>query len=464
MQPTTGSEKDRGRRVVAVGLVVLVVGATLVGTAAAVPAMGFRSADVSATTVVPGENLTVTATVVNVGDSGGAYTFEFERNGTDLAEQRVQVPANEDRTVNQTIQFNAPGVYRIEVNDNLAGVVRVQPARTRVVSESDAQRRIDVRASGVPASSPTTFDVPPTNRSFALQQWSTVTGQSTFRQDLTEYSDAADGPVELPPAEDSTLVGLVTVETTDDFREGQMRLVVNESVLADASLQQGDVAVYQRNASSWDRLETTAVEQRGNRVVYEATATRASAYVVGSLDTEVSVTSTSIRSTATETGQRLTLDGVVTNSGPVAGEYVAALFVNGEQVNRTTVTVPATGEAALSLSHEVSDAGTYSLALNGTSAGQVIISESQLQDGSSPGAGATSTAAPPAETDTQSGGGSGGAPAAPEFLPATVLGINTLYLGGGLAIALGAFIAILLLLRRGDSGGGGGRPGGFDEF
>lgn len=461
MQPPINSANKRGSRVIALCLIVVVVGSVFAGAAGAVPAIGIRNADLSETTAVPGERVTVTAEAVNVGDSRGGYTFEFERNGTAFAEQRVTVPANENRTVNRTVRFDAPGAYRITVDGKFAGVVRVQPARTRVVSENDDRRRIDVRASGVSASSPTTFDVPATNRSLALQQWSTVTGQSAFQQDLTEYSTPSDAPGTLPPAEQSTLVGLLTVDTVDEFQEGTMRLAVNESVIANSPLGADEVAVYQRNDSAWERLETSVVDERDDRVVYEATATRESAYAVGHLDSDISVTSTAIRSSSTAGGQRLSLDAVLTNTGPVAGEYVAAMFVNGEQVNRSTVTVPATGERAVSLSYDVSDAGTYSLALNGTTAGQVIISESQLAE--EPSEGAPSTAAPGQGTATPGDGGVAGPPSVPGFLPPTVLGINTLYLGGGLAIALGAFIAILVLLRRSDSGGGGGSDG-FDQF
>ncbi|MDS0258833.1 PGF-pre-PGF domain-containing protein [Haloarcula sp. S1CR25-12] len=465
MQLTNGSQNEWGSRIIALGLVVLVVGSMFASVAAAVPAMGFRGADVSATTVAVGENVTVSGTVVNVGSSGGGYTMEFTRNRTPFAERRVKVPSNEDRTVNVSVQFDQPGTYKISVNDNRAGYVTVKRARARVTSESDSQRRVNIRANSVSDSAPTELAIPASNRSFALERWSTTTGQSAFQQNLTEYTNRSAVPGELPTTEQSSLLGVVTYESNSSFEQTTMRFAVNKSAIANTSLRQDQVAVYQRNESSWDALETTVVEERTDRMVYEATATRGSTYAVGLINPSISVASTTIQTESIASGERVILNAVVENTGPVTGTYTGALRVNGETVNETTLTVAGGGETGLRLTHDITESGTYDFALNNESAGRLILSPGDVasSQSDSESADAEPTAAPTATPTEMSGGDGGGALTG--AIPATVFGIKTLYLGGGIAIALGAFIAILAVLRRnGGGGGGGGRPDSFDQF
>lgn len=463
MQLTDWSLKQCGRRVIALGLVVLLVGSMFASVAAADAAIGLRQAGVSATTVTVGENVTVDAQAVNVGDSGGGYTFEFESNGTycgttwcQFDEKRVTVPAGERRSASATIQFDEPGTYKIRVNGVNAGIVTVAAARTQVTSETDTQRRLDIRASGVSTTEPTDFDIPASNLSVALQRWSPSTGQSSFQQYLTEYTNRSEVPGGVPDPADSTLLGVIDFESEDGFDRSTMRIGVTDSVLANSTLERDEVTVYQRSDSHWEPLSTSVAEDGPERTVYEATATRGTTYAVGRIDPNISIVNTSYRSLASGNGVWLTVDGRLRNTAPIAGTYVASMQSNGETVNQTTVTVPASGEASLSLSHRVTEAGQYRLALNGTQVGSVLVSSSQVAD-------SQSTDAPSTGEDATAGGGGDIVDAVDSVLPSTVFGISTLYLAAGLAIALGAFVAMLLLLRRGGDGGGGSQDS-FDPW
>jgi len=458
MTVENGSERMWGKWVVALGLVVLFTGAVFASVAAAEPAMGYRGAEVSETTVVVGETVNVSARVVNVGSSGGGFTFEFEKDKRDFAERRVTVPAQSDRTVYENISFDSTGTYEITVNDDVAGVITVQPARARVTSDNGSQREVNVRANGVSETEQTAVSVPAANDTLGLERWSVRTGASAFQQNITEFRDPAAAPLELPPAEQSTVLGVLTVESDAGFEDSTMRVGVNDSVVANSSLDSDNVTLYQRNGTAWERLETSLVANESDRVVYEATATRGSAYLVGQLESVNEVRRTSLETVAVTDGQRIKLDAVVRNTGPVNGEFVGTMEVNGEAVNETTVMVPGSDQASLSLSHTVTSAGTYSITVGNTSAGQVIISESQLQNSGSPG-GADAASGTGAETNASSDAGGSSVPAA---VPPTVLGIDTLYLGGGLGIALLLFVGVFFVLRQ--SGGGGGGSSNFDEF
>jgi len=463
MQPTDWSPTRQGQRVLALGLAILLVGSVFASVAAADAAIGLRKAEVSATTVTVGENVTVTAEAVNVGDSGGGFTFDFRRNGTQYGTtwttfesvRESGIRPNERRAANATLQFDRPGTYKLRVNDRTAGVVTVTSARTQIASENETQRRIDVKASGVSESEATEFDIPSSNRSVALARWSTTTGQSAFQQYLTEYTNRSEMPGPVPDRADSTLLGAVDFESDDGFEEATMEIAVDDAVLANSTLDRDEVTVYQRNGETWEPLSTSVATEDDNRTVYEATATRGTTYAVGRISPDVSIAGTSYGSTVQGTSARLSVDARLQNTAPVAGTYRGAMRVNGETVNVTTVTVPASGETNLSLSHAVTEPGQYRLAVNETDVGSVFIPEGQLSGSQSTGS------SPDSATDTAPGVAS----EVDDTLPTTVLGIDTLYLVGGLAIALGVFVVILLLLRQGgDSGGGGSGGSGGDDF
>ncbi|WP_277541315.1 hypothetical protein [Haloarcula laminariae] len=460
MQPTDWSPTERGHRVLAFGLVVLLLG-SMASVAAANSAFGVRKAEVSATTATVGENITVTGEVVNVGDQGGGFTFEFKRNGTrygtrwtTFESQRVQgIGPDERRTANATIQFDEPGTYALRVNDRKAGVVTVVASRARVASETDTQRRLDVKASGVSASESVDLDIPPSNRSVALQRWSTTTGQSSFQQYLTEYTNASETPENVSWPAQATLFGVVDFESEDGFESSTMRIGVSDAVIANSALARDEVTVYERDGAAWEPLSTSVAADGANRTVYEATATRDTSYAVGRIDPSISVENTSYGSTVRGNSAQLSVDVRLRNHGAVAGTYRGEMRVNGETVNTTTVTVPANGTADTTISHSVTEPGQYRLAVNGTSVGSVFIPSEQFDDAQQTGTAAT-------------GGGpivGGGDDPLPDAVPATVLGVNTVYLVGGLVIALGAFVVILLLLRGGGDGGGG-RPDDFDPW
>lgn len=461
MQPDKWSQWQRGRSVALV-FVLLLVGAAVATPVTAAPRMVYRGADVSDTTALVGENVTVTATVENIGDDGGGYSLEYTRNGSQFASSRVTVPAETRRQFNETVQFDSPGTYEIRVNGNTAGVVQVERAVASVDEQTPTQRTIDVRARSVPANESVTVDVPPaTNRSFTLEQWTVRTAGGSYDQVLTEYSNLSSAPVTLPDGEQSDLVGLLTVDSNVTVDGTTMRFAVNDSRLASAGLTQEEVTVFQRNGSQWEPLETTVVEQRTQSAVYEATGTSESEYVVGRLNASVSVVDPVIRNEPTESGQRLFLDATLRNDGSVDGEYTATLVVNGDDVNTTTVTVPAAGERSVTLSHEVGDSGTYTMALGDANAGRIVISEGQVSTDAPDGDGATEE---PAQSTDRAADGDGG-DLLPGSVPQTIFGIETLYVGGGIALLLGLLLVVGVMARRGGGGGGGnggGDMGGFE--
>lgn len=458
MLPDSRSDWDVRTRSVSVGLVVLLLAGALATPAAAAPSMYLSNANVQESTVLVGENATVTARVKNLGDQSGGFTFEFKRNGSEFASQRVVVPADESVKVTQTVSFSSPGTYSVTVNDRQAGVVDVQRAKAAVQSTDDGQRTIEVRAGSVPTNEPYRLDFPDAaNRSFAVETWTVQTGESSYSQQVVEYANPAAATVAVPSDRSATVASVFTVDSTADIERATVRFSLTRSRLQAVGLEQSEVTVYHRNGSTWEPLETETVEERVGSVVYEATATDFSTFAVGRIEPEFSVEETSLGTTQVESGQRLVLEAVVRNNGSVAGDYDGAMVVNGERVNETTVSIPAESERTVRLSHDVGDAGTYDIALNDEDAGSIVITEGQVTDD-------TPTATDTGGTDNQSTpGATGGGPdiSLPAGVPATVMGIDTVYLGGGIGVALVVFFGLVLVLRRGS---GGNDSDGFDQL
>jgi len=80
---------------------------------------------ISPTTVSPGEQLTISATVSNVGDAQGTCVVELTVNGVVEATQSVTLSQNQSTTVSFTVSKDQPSTYQVEL-DGLAGSFTVE--------------------------------------------------------------------------------------------------------------------------------------------------------------------------------------------------------------------------------------------------------------------------------------------------------------------------------------------------
>ncbi|MBV0922676.1 hypothetical protein KTS45_00540 [Halomicroarcula limicola] len=460
MQRLIGSSGTLGTRAVTLGIAFLLLVSAVVGSAAAEPRLFVSGGSVESDTALVGADVDVNVTVKNIGSDGGGKNVAVKRNGTKVAERWVVVGADETETFTETMQFEEPGRYVIEAEDERIGTVTVERATARVVAENATRRTVELRAAAVPTTEPYAFAFPKSDRSVAVDSWTVEATREEFTQRVTTYGDPDETAARLPGNASDSVVGVVTVGSTDGIGSTTVRLAVNRSRLRAAGLDASGVSVYRQNGSTWERVSTAVAEKRVDSVVYEANVTDAATLAVGRMEPSFSLVDTAFESVDSDAGQRIVLEGVVRNDGSVGGEYDAAMFVNGERVNETAVSVPANSERSVRLSRDVTEPATYEIRLNDADAGSLVISESQVESGAS-------------ETPASGDGGQGrdGGPSIagpdvsadevlPDGVPATVLGIDTLYLGGGVLVALLGFLAVALLLR----GSGGGDTGGFDEL
>jgi hypothetical protein len=290
----------------------------------------------------------------------------------------------------------------------------------------------------------------PTNRSFAVQSWTVNASQQAFTQDVTEYADPGAADIPVPSGDDASVFGVVTVGSSDGVEPASMEFALNRSTLQSAGIAASDVQVYHRVNGSWRAAETAVVAEQPDRVVYEADTEGTSAYAIGRIEPSFTVTRTSVVSEQASDGHRISVRGTVENAGSAPGTYDAQMLVDGEVVNQTSVTVPAETEQTVTLSTVMTTPGQFQIGFNDVDAGEVQITEGQLQTdedgGAEPGTDPTGTE-PAVQTEPASDGdGVGLGP-----LPATIMGISTILVIGGLLGALLLFGVVIALLRRGGS-------------
>jgi len=88
------------------------------------PTLIVANLSISPTTVSPGEKLTISATVSNVG-AQGTYVVELKVNGVVEATQSVTLSQNQSTTVSFTVSKDQPGTYQVEL-DGLKGSFTVK--------------------------------------------------------------------------------------------------------------------------------------------------------------------------------------------------------------------------------------------------------------------------------------------------------------------------------------------------
>jgi hypothetical protein len=432
---------------------VAIVAGAVGGTVAAEPRLFVPGGSLETKETLVGDDVNVTVRVKNTGEDGGALTVDIRRNGTTVASERVVVESDSEVRITKAIAFDEPGTYEIRANDVRIGTVRAQRATTRVTNVANESRTVEIRGGGVPTTEPYAIDVPAaTNRSFTIERWAVEASEDRFTHEVTEYTTPSASSVTLPDDEGTAIVGVVTVGSTGDVDAVTMRFAVDRATLRDADIDADALAVYSQDGATWTEAETSVVEERTESVVYEARTTEFATLAVGSIQPIFDVEETNLRTVQTDAGRQLVVEAVVSNSGSVDGEYEATMSVNDEVTNSSITQIPAGEERTVTLTHEVTTAGDFQVALNGRSAGSVVITEGQV--GTEP-PGQTDTRT---ETDTPGGGngdgGDGGADGGdgglPDGVPETIAGLDTI----GVGVALLVFFGALALLRRGDGGGG----------
>ena len=106
-------------------------------------------AQVSVSSVVVGDEVTIRAQIKNVGGADGAYLVELHLGGTTLDSQEVTVAAGGVRYVTFQQSFDREGTYSVAVNEKHAGEVSVAVGTTMANGERSETTPAETGSSGL---------------------------------------------------------------------------------------------------------------------------------------------------------------------------------------------------------------------------------------------------------------------------------------------------------------------------
>jgi|GEM_PF-1970977 len=355
---STTSKRRAGQALLIVGILLI----SSVGPVLAAPQVFVTSASVEQSRVVPGEPVNVSFQLKNTGDSG-ASSIPITANGSAVFSQRYQVDSDETRSVTEQITFEEPGRYRIRVNDENAGWVRVEQTLAETTDVRSEGRSMVVRGGRIPYNTVLTTTFPTTNESVAVESLTYRSLRSSFDRTVELYTNASAAPFAVPSGDATTVYGAVTVQSRSGIDDQRIRFGVNRSTVNESQLTAQEVHVYRPNGENYARLNTTLVGTEDDRYVFEAPTNDTGTLLVGSLAPSFEVTGHSLSTSVRGTEKRITVTANVTNTGSVAGNYTGDMRIDGTVVNNTTVALAPGESRPIRVSHGISRDGTYQVSL-----------------------------------------------------------------------------------------------------
>jgi PGF-pre-PGF domain-containing protein len=204
---------------------------------------------------------------------------------------------------------------------------------------------------------------------------STVTNTSaTLDVEATdELSTDADAP-----ARDDAVGYLVVDHDVPDSAIGEVTFdfTASAGTLSEQGLAPDDVTLYRYHDGEWRALRTTVVGQDGDRFSFSAVSPGLSVFAIGEPPGEASfsVASADLGATEAVVGDTVTVSATISNDGTAGGNYTASLFVDGDRVDETTVTVPAGESRTVSFDVSFDEAGSYDVRVGNETAGTLAVS------------------------------------------------------------------------------------------
>lgn len=375
------SQLSTKRRLIALPLLaILLSNAAFAGTAVAAPQIWVSGADLERDATLVGESVGVEVQLHNRG-SGGALTLSIEANGSEITSERVQVEGDSSKEVVLNVSFDEPGQYSITAKGKAAGTVAVTKLRVTSVTQRDDGRTSQVRAGAIEAGEPLTANVPDTgNQSFALQRVTMIGSGSAFNRTVSTYAPVDGAPFSVANSDESPVIAAIEMDAVSGVNTSSMRVGIDRDAIRESGVGADEIRIYRKGGGSYTELDTEQATTTEDTIVYEASTDGGTQFVVGSLAAQFDVRSTTLGSEDAPGGQRIKLTPTVANDGPVSGEYVAEMRVDGVTVDQQTVTIASGESTAIPLDHTVDQKGEYQVSLGAESAGSVVLTSDAVAD------------------------------------------------------------------------------------
>jgi len=272
-------------------------------------------AELSETSVDPGQSVTITATVENTGNEAGTFTAELEEGGDVISTTDVDVAPGETTTVEFVESFETTGTYDLAVNGVNAGALDVTESSS---AEFDVAE-LTLSETEVPAREPVT-----------------VTAE------IANTGDAG---------------GTYSAELVIDGT-----FVESQSVDIDA----GETATV---------TFTRSFDAEGDYTIGVVDGPTQGLTVTQPQPAEFSVTSTDVSETDITPGETVTITATVENAGGTEGEFAADLRINGTTRDTETRVVDAGEQTTIDFATSFGETGTYGIAVNEDSVDTLTVLE-----------------------------------------------------------------------------------------
>ena len=249
------------------------------GTATPTPgqtAPSIRVVDVerSPARLLPGERVTVVATVANDGDEAGSVTLPLAVAGERVDAATVTVPADERRQVRFQHRFDEPGRYTLQVGEVPAGAVTVErPGAVAVVGPDGDSVEVDVTDrerlpdDGEPSSPGASIEVASGLSATAADGVPVVRRGEPFRLAATGTTVGTADAI----APGGRAVRIVDLGVPDGAAEGGTVRVHVDREAFDAAAGEGSPQVARFVDGDWRLLPTRVVDRTDDTVVVAAT-------------------------------------------------------------------------------------------------------------------------------------------------------------------------------------------------
>jgi PGF-CTERM protein len=323
------------------------------------------------TTVALGEPVAFNVTVENDGSADGDYEAVFSHEGEILAEEAMEVPADESRTLTVSHTFMEAGNYTIMENHERVAQIEVTPPPATAVETAETNGSV-MTAEILHARSKTPVSVPlngswqPPADGISLENLTlTPTQYGDFVVELDRHEQRPNGTATLP--EHVRPVTYLVVDTTlaDDQIES-LALEVN-STRKGATLYH-----YEPGSEDWvvfpDNPGEVAVDAN------QTNGTMPPTFAIGIREPAFSVTDVGFDATEVTVGDQVMATVTVRNDGRAEGEYNAALRFGGEAVANSSVSVPANATRQVSVTYRPQSHGTHTASV-GNATQEIVVEQ-----------------------------------------------------------------------------------------
>ncbi|WP_253736361.1 Ig-like domain-containing protein [Halohasta salina] len=381
----------------------------------------------------PGDNVTVSATVrdqVDVGFEGATVEFSHGGNGTLSAANDTSDASGGVTTVYQSTEADADSTVGLELavpdgphrNVSLPVGSLPQPepdssgssdSTTRIIvdggDDSDdvnEDEPVDVRETATsivvenpPSGEPVDLNKETTGLSslsrtenLSLESVSmTVDESASYRLDSASYEygrirTTRDGETETDTRSETVAdferstqrlpIGYLEVDATaadESLSQVDFEFRVAKSYLDNRATESDELALYRRNESGWNALETRQLRDNETHYWFESESPGLSVFPIGSDRRPVEITERSVTAEKVAPGDAVGATVTLDNEGLLDNTTTLRLTANGQVVDTRSVTVPAGESVTTDLAFTPETEGEYELAVGGSTVGTVTV-------------------------------------------------------------------------------------------